>query len=353
MEKYAPQIIITLLCINSAVKFLDNNTVTIITLIALSVYFIMKLNSKRASLLVFSTYFVASIYYTELLYLYPVILLASATINPYLMLMPIASLIISRDVNNNIILLSTLSYSVALALTKLEEYKAKSFETDDMYRLKLKEKKLHELNLINSKSKDIEIAILSERNRIAREIHDSVGHTISGAIIQSEAMKSEDNVALNKQIENLQANLKNGMAEIRESLHNLHDTSIDLELEIEEIIQANQSISFDLNYKLSSDLTYRAKHQILSIIKESIANAIKHANADAIKIVLIEMPQNISISIEDNGKINDINNIKHGIGFTSFKEFAAEYNGRFTYQLNQNLKLLFLLDKLSMLNQEN
>lgn len=73
--------------------------------------------------------------------------------------------------------------------------------------------------------KNMEIAVLKERNRIAREIHDSVGHTLSAALLQLKALWMTAPEAMRPRIEVLTEQMSKGMEDIRKSLHNLHSQS--------------------------------------------------------------------------------------------------------------------------------
>ncbi len=342
--------ITSLICIVYAINFIDNNTIALVLLSALALSFLIEIKNNMLGLVMYHLFFVLSIFYPPLIFTYPLVVQSSVylpKIKRYFFLAPILAMLIVKDVNLMILLLSLVVYLAAYFEQQFSEYKEKVYQKDDDITIKAKEHQLSELRILNEKSKDVEIAILSERNRISREIHDSVGHTISGAIIQTEAMRTEDNPSLNAMIDALQANLKSGMADIRSSLHALHDKSIDLELAIHEIIEANSTIKIDCNYKIKSDFNYQLKHHIISVIKEAFANTLKHSDASYIKLSLIEMPKHLSITVEDNGNTNseEVKAVKQGLGFISFQEFAKTYGGRFSVDYNGGLKLMFLLDK--------
>lgn len=70
---------------------------------------------------------------------------------------------------------------------------------------------------------------LRERNRIAREIHDNVGHMLSRSILQMGALITiHKEEPLHGQLAGVGETLNQAMNSIRESVHDLHDESIDL-----------------------------------------------------------------------------------------------------------------------------
>lgn len=199
-----------------------------------------------------------------------------------------------------------------------------------------------------SKEKNIHIAVLTERNRIARELHDSIGHAISSAILQVEALKIilEKSTAIGD-LNVLQDTLKNGMDDIRASIHNLYNKSLDLESRIYELGKDIPGINVKLNNRIGMDISHELKFDILSVVKESITNCAKHSNGNEIIIDLFNQPRFYSISIKDNGTLfnHNANILDKGIGLSSMQELADKYNGFFYYGFDKGFKIHLTLMK--------
>lgn len=198
------------------------------------------------------------------------------------------------------------------------------------------------------KEKNIHIVILAERNRIARELHDSIGHSISSSILQVEAIKViADGEETIENLDILQDTLKNGMEDIRKSIHNLYSESLNLESKIYELARDIPRLDIELNYNISNDSNYELKFDILSIVKEAITNCTKHSNANKLKINLLEQPKFYSIIIKDNGNKFDYseNILNKGIGLSSMKEIADKYNGFLNYGFDKGFKIHVTLMK--------
>lgn len=185
------------------------------------------------------------------------------------------------------------------------------------------------------KEKDIHIAILSERNRIARQIHDSIGHSLSSSLLQIEALKislpSTSTIYLShmKGLEVLQQTLSNGMDDIRHSLHNLYNESFDLEDKLHQLSIKTYPFNIELTYKLDKTLEFNLKFDILSMVKECITNCMKHSNANKLSIKLHSHQGFHSISIKDNGTTleKEVVYLEKGVGLTSINEIASKYSG--------------------------
>lgn len=198
------------------------------------------------------------------------------------------------------------------------------------------------------REKNIHIAILTERNRIARELHDSIGHSLSSGILQIEALKiTSEEEKIIESLDILQDTLKNGMEDIRKSIHNLYNESLDLEGKIYELGQDIPELDLELNYHVLENLGYELKFDILSICKEAITNCAKHSNGDKLKISLIEQPKFYSLSLKDNGSNFDPReNISNkGIGLSSMREIAHKYNGFMNHSFDRGFNIHIILMK--------
>jgi len=201
--------------------------------------------------------------------------------------------------------------------------------------------------LKKDREKNIQIAILTERNRIARKLHDSIGHMISSSILQVEALKAVADDNIKESLNILQNTLINGMNDIRNNIHNLYNESFDLKSKIEELCDEISNLEIKLTYKLEDNLPYELKFDILSVVKEAITNCVKHSNATQLKITLMSQPKFHSIVIMDNGsKVDNINNLsKKGIGLLSMKEIASKYNGFINYGFDNGFRIHMTLMK--------
>ena len=202
--------------------------------------------------------------------------------------------------------------------------------------------------LQNDALKNSEVVVLAERNRISGSLHNSIGHTLSSAILQVNALKyiSENEKVINS-LNILQNSLEKGMTEVRECLHNIHDDSFDLQTAIESIIAKTNNLNIILSCKIEN-LSYVLKHDILSIVKECISNTIKHSGASEMKISILEQPGFYSVSIYDNGKGFNLNSQKSkGIGLTILTEIVEKNKGTINFYSDKGFRIhiVFLKQK--------
>ena len=198
------------------------------------------------------------------------------------------------------------------------------------------------LRLAEAQDNEIHLATLRERNRIAREIHDNVGHMLTRSLLQSGALlvlnKDE---ALSEPLSSLRATLDNAMSSIRESVHDLHDESIDLKRIIEESIRSVDgkfTVSFDCD--VSENVSGKIKLCIAGVVKEGLSNAAKHSDGNKIDIALREHPGFYQLSISDNGKPQEIN--ENGIGLKNMQDRTESVGGRISFTASENGFRIFM-----------
>ena len=184
--------------------------------------------------------------------------------------------------------------------------------------------------LLASQNDQIYIATLRERNRIAREIHDSVGHMLSRSILQVGALLAicrEESVK--PYLEDLKETLNEAMNNTRSSVHDLHDEAIDLKDALTRLVNAFTFCPVQFNCEVSKQVPKEIKYCFISILKESFNNIIKHSNASMVSVTVKEHPAFYQLLIEDNGiaASRTLDIPYNGIGLISMKERVDALHG--------------------------
>ncbi len=207
--------------------------------------------------------------------------------------------------------------------------------------------------LIQSQNNEINLATLQERNRIAREIHDNVGHLLTRSILQTGALKTINrDPALTDALTDLQATLNCAMENIRESVHDLHDESIHLKLALEDIIQDFPDLEISLSYHMDEDVPKDIKYAFIAIVKEAVNNIIKHSDADQVKISASEHPALYQLLIHDNG--THANPIREtGIGLKNMEERVSSLGGNIHFSTEHGFRIFISILKKDAANGGN
>ena len=181
-------------------------------------------------------------------------------------------------------------------------------------------------------------ATLQERNRIAREIHDGLGHTLAAQTIQINNTllfwQSNNDKALTflKQAKQLGAE---ALLEIRRSVSVLRSNPLQgqsLESAIEKLLnnfQHNTGIELSAKIYLPSSLPSELNTTLYRIVQESLTNICKHAQATAVFVQLKQEVGMLYLAIEDNGEGFDPNQNTTGFGLQGMRERAVASGGQF------------------------
>lgn len=187
-------------------------------------------------------------------------------------------------------------------------------------------------------------SILKEREKISKELHNSIGHTISASVLELRALEfiCEDE-EVKTSLVRIRENLSGGMVDIRKIIHNMYKSVFDLQSSIEKIINV-PNVNTKFIYRVKSKINENLSFDIVSIVKEAFSNFIKHSNGDSFTVRIIENESAFIITIFDNGK-----NIKfdksEGLGVLSMEEIARKYHGLFNIITDDGFKINIAIDK--------
>lgn len=196
--------------------------------------------------------------------------------------------------------------------------------------------------LMQAQDNEINLATMRERNRIAREIHDNVGHMLTRALLQSGALiiinKDEK---LKEPLEGLKATLDTAMTSMRESVHTLHDDSVDLKKIVDDCVAAaREKFTVNYDYDLGSTVPGKVRLCIAGVVKEGLSNAVKHSGGDSIDLILREHPAFYQLVIKDNGRTGKI--METGIGLKNMRERAADVGGQISFSASEKGFRIFM-----------
>jgi signal transduction histidine kinase len=183
-------------------------------------------------------------------------------------------------------------------------------------------------------------ATLQERNRIAREIHDGLGHTLAAQTIQlNNALlfwqsDSDQAVTFLKQAKQLGSE---ALLEVRKSVSVLRSNPIQgqrLEVALEKLLadfHQTTGIEVKSNIQPFGSLPLELNVALFRIVQESLTNIAKHAQATIVTVTLQRADQ-LYLRIDDNGRGFHPTQNTTGFGLQGMRERAAALGGNFTIE---------------------
>ena len=178
-----------------------------------------------------------------------------------------------------------------------------------------------------------ELSKTEERNKIAREIHDTVGHRLTGALYLIEAAKlNDDRSIINEKLNTAYSLIKDALSDIRNSVKLLvEDTSGFLSDKIENLrIELCKNTGLDIEVIVDATQNIPSIHQrlIFRAMMECVTNTIKHSQATKADILIQEAKSKLLFSYSDNGAGSKPFDM--GFGLTSMKDSVESLGGLFS-----------------------
>lgn len=178
-----------------------------------------------------------------------------------------------------------------------------------------------------------------ERNRLAREIHDTLGHALTGIITGAGACAALMDVApeaAKQQMQAITEVARQGITDVRRSVKALRPDALekyDLEDAIKQTIDEMRRVSnVEIEYYCNTQLNCfngDEEEVIYRIVQESITNSIRHGEASRILVDIERKYGTLIVKIKDNGK--GCKNIQKGFGLHHMEERLQLLQGQLTY----------------------
>ena len=202
------------------------------------------------------------------------------------------------------------------------------------------EGRLHELGQVVDKLTDANLgfqkyaatigksSVLEERNRLSREVHDTIGYTLTNLIIMLEAcqdLAGSDPAGLRLMLLKAGELAQDGLADTRRALHALRQAGVE-ELRglraIKKMVDAFQNatgIPVGIEYgNIPWNMDERVDLAVFRLLQEGMTNAFKHGKAGKIQVSFWKTESELMVNIRDNG--SGSKEIKEGIGISGMRE---------------------------------
>jgi signal transduction histidine kinase len=186
-----------------------------------------------------------------------------------------------------------------------------------------------------------EMATIQERNRLAREIHDNLGHYLTVVNVQIEAARavlSQNPVQAEEALDKAQTLTKEGLASVRQSVSALREAPTDnrtLIDAIQSLVQEARSSGLVVEFEAIGErrlLDSQTKLTLYRVAQEGLTNVRKHAHASRVDVTLdYSQPQTVCLSIQDNG-VGKSAAVGDGFGLIGMRERVQMLGGRLTIE---------------------
>ena len=237
--------------------------------------------------------------------------LLSALLPAFLWLIPaMADLILFTGLTQRYALLTLLTSALAqgggLTCAHLAVARGRVWQIEDTERYRIRQLHGRISDLDEERAQATRMAHLSERTRIARDIHDNVGHLLTRAIMQIQAgrvvAQSKGDQSTERILDDVGKTLNEAMTTIRRSVHDLEDEGTDFASQMEEASsEASMGrLKVDLNNGIETAPAPVCRC-LATIVREALTNTIRHSSAKSAQVVLRDLPAFWQMVVQDDG----------------------------------------------------
>ena len=176
---------------------------------------------------------------------------------------------------------------------------------------------------------EMHISMQQERQRIARDLHDTLGHTLTVIKVKTELvsrlMRNEDQ-QIHKELNDILLTVRTAHKQVREIISEVNFLSLHDELAHCEQLLKNAGICVQVEHQLTNILLSSVQETMLAYsIREAVTNVVKHSHATECRIHLYQMENQVEAVIIDNGL--GLLDKKYGNGLFTMKERMMSLNG--------------------------
>lgn len=234
-------------------------------------------------------------------------------------------------------ILSVAATLLSLRTAQLEREQQRMRRTRDELQERALALEARNRDLADRQDYEVELATLAERARIAREIHDNVGHQLTRASLQTEALRvvHADEPGVAADFADVKRTVDEALQLVRASVHALNDNAVDLSVQLERIVEGARSDSgpqIELEV-LAEHAPANVANCFAAVLREALSNAMRHAHAKTITVRCMEHPSFYQLVVTDDGTggvRTGARSATGGMGLASMRERVEALGGTFT-----------------------
>jgi two-component system, NarL family, sensor histidine kinase LiaS len=190
----------------------------------------------------------------------------------------------------------------------------------------------------NEREKSLQEIVVQERNRLARELHDSVSQQLFASSMMMSAINESNSPIdekMKKQLQMVEKMIHQSQLEMRALLLHLRPVQLkgkSLQEGIRELLaELTQKVPMKTICKIEDFFVDKGiEDQLFRILQESLSNTLRHAKATKLQILLIKRDESVILRVVDDGVGFHLDEIKTGsYGLQNMRERAYEIGGTF------------------------
>ncbi len=225
-----------------------------------------------------------------------------------------------------------------LRITDIQEAAEKLLDVQNAMLEQVRRTQLLATEKTQEQEKLVQSMVKEERNRLARELHDSVSQQLFAASMLISAINETPDAPhewQTKQLKLTEGMIQQSQLEMRALLLHLRPVQLKgkrLKEGVDDLLhELKQKVPFDVRWNVDDLLLEKGvEDHLFRILQESVSNTLRHAKASRLDIYIVKHEQSVILRVIDDGKGFDTTSAKSGsYGLQNMRERALEIGGAF------------------------
>ena len=182
------------------------------------------------------------------------------------------------------------------------------------------------------------LATTAERERIARDLHDLIGHTFSMITMKAQLAKKlfhHDQQRAFQEISELEQISRQSLAEVREAVTGYRQKDLKSELANAKVMLKSADIHFDLDLDAPT-LEKQVDATLAFVVREAVTNLVRHSKASRCQLAISHAGDKVKMLFSDNGECEDL---REGNGLKGMRERVAELGGQIVIESTEGFSI--------------
>jgi two-component system sensor histidine kinase DesK len=186
------------------------------------------------------------------------------------------------------------------------------------------------------------LATIVERERIARDLHDLLGHTLSTIVLKAELaskVADRDLARALHEIRDVERISRNALTEVRQAVYSYRGERLEQELATARAALEAAGVALTVDMPAVT-LTSDQERALALALREAVTNVIRHARAGRCRVTLVQEPGRVRLQVEDDGVGGgDV----EGAGLSGMRERIAALGGTLDRDSRRGTRLTLML----------
>lgn len=189
-----------------------------------------------------------------------------------------------------------------------------------------------------------QLATMVERERIARDLHDIMGHSLSGIVLKADLadklLQQKQYQAASQQLQELACIARESLSQVRQTVSGYKHKGLAGEVQALSTKLREAGFGVDVQGDIPL-LPAREETAVVLILTELATNVLKHSNGEQVQLVFNQTEQGVQVTVSDDGTATELH---QGHGLTGIEERLAALNSSLQWQLSPS-RFSFILPK--------